>query len=406
LSGEGKPLPPVERAFFESRFGYDFSTVRIHDDARSAEAARDINARAFTIGQDVAFAPGEFAPNADGGRRLLAHELTHVVQQGSRQNQNGPTVQRKETSPGDTLDRVLRAARRARRHRNDRVRMLLDGSEIVDLLIDLYFPTYGDRLSGVTYDDTVGTIRAEADSAGTVSIIVGKKFILETKRATLLERTTEIATAFSRWESNVQVDPGETSTFKNRTWAAMDDLMTASKSGLRLLYERTLHAPVSVAIRSVTEDSTTWHVDEADMAPEDRPTERNRRSHTEPSDSLGRGAERDTPTASTIFVNPFRIKKSDSSYERGTFVHELVHALDLAYGQYNSDYRIRERRAVFFENMWRHEHGADFRGDYHGRFTTDDYQKAVVADDEGRPNGVDTVTTYLLSHSDLPKEGT
>ncbi len=77
----GQPLPRDVRAEFEGRFDRDFSAVRVHTHAAANEAARSINARAYTHGKDIAFAPGEFAPTSFEGRRLLAHELTHVGQQ-------------------------------------------------------------------------------------------------------------------------------------------------------------------------------------------------------------------------------------------------------------------------------------------------------------------------------------
>lgn len=77
----GSPLPPATRAFFEPRFGHDFADVRVHTDARAAEASRSVNALAFTVGRDVAFAGGQYSPQTSGGKRLLAHELAHVVQQ-------------------------------------------------------------------------------------------------------------------------------------------------------------------------------------------------------------------------------------------------------------------------------------------------------------------------------------
>jgi flagellin-like hook-associated protein FlgL len=77
----GSPLPPATRAFFEPRFGADFSQVRVHTGSRAAETSRSINARAFTIGNNIAFGPGQFLPESPSGNQLLAHELTHVVQQ-------------------------------------------------------------------------------------------------------------------------------------------------------------------------------------------------------------------------------------------------------------------------------------------------------------------------------------
>jgi Domain of unknown function (DUF4157) len=79
--GPGRPLPTTERAFFEPRFGADLSAVRLHTGPEAGVAARAVDARAFTYGSDIALAPGEFRPGSHEGRRLIAHELTHVVQQ-------------------------------------------------------------------------------------------------------------------------------------------------------------------------------------------------------------------------------------------------------------------------------------------------------------------------------------
>lgn len=89
LQGGGRPLSESTRNFFESRFGHDFSQVRIHDSARAANLASGIQAKAFTLGNDVVFGAGHYRPQSSQGRRLLAHELTHVVQQGYAANAVG-----------------------------------------------------------------------------------------------------------------------------------------------------------------------------------------------------------------------------------------------------------------------------------------------------------------------------
>jgi hypothetical protein len=81
LQGGGQPLSESERNFFEPRFGTDFSQVRIHADSQAAEAARAVNAKAFTLGRDVVFGAGEYQSRSSERQRLLAHELTHVLQQ-------------------------------------------------------------------------------------------------------------------------------------------------------------------------------------------------------------------------------------------------------------------------------------------------------------------------------------
>jgi hypothetical protein len=84
VPGTGHTLEPGLRGAMEEGFGHDFGSVRVHSDARAARAARDMGALAYTLGSHVVFGPGEYAPGTPGGRRLLAHELAHVVQQGDR----------------------------------------------------------------------------------------------------------------------------------------------------------------------------------------------------------------------------------------------------------------------------------------------------------------------------------
>ncbi|NET58188.1 MAG: DUF4157 domain-containing protein [Symploca sp. SIO2E6] len=79
--GTGTPLSTSTRAFMEPRFGYDFSGVRVHTDSQAASASSELNAQAFTVGQDVFFGNGHYAPESSSGRQLLAHELVHTLQQ-------------------------------------------------------------------------------------------------------------------------------------------------------------------------------------------------------------------------------------------------------------------------------------------------------------------------------------
>ena len=92
--GLGQPLDSATRTGMESRFGSDFSQVRVHTDAKAAKSARAVNALAYTVGRDVVFGAGQYEPNRAEGARLLAHELAHVVQQGRLGTRSGPIVQR------------------------------------------------------------------------------------------------------------------------------------------------------------------------------------------------------------------------------------------------------------------------------------------------------------------------
>ena len=110
LAARGDPLDPGTRRFMESRIGYDFSGVRVHTDARADSATTAIGARAFTVGADVVFRGGEFAPHTRSGRALLAHELAHVVQQRAATRIDGASDEAAgHRSPGNRLAERERA---------------------------------------------------------------------------------------------------------------------------------------------------------------------------------------------------------------------------------------------------------------------------------------------------------
>jgi hypothetical protein len=108
IEGSGQPLDSSTRALMEWRFGHDFGNVRVHFDARAGTSARSVDALAYTVGHDIVFSDGAFAPVDPSGRSLLAHELTHVVQQSNantarRQIQRQPDeTSTKETPPAKT----------------------------------------------------------------------------------------------------------------------------------------------------------------------------------------------------------------------------------------------------------------------------------------------------------------
>ena len=83
LNSPGQPLDAATRALMETRFGHDFSRVRVRTDERAASSARAVNALAYTVGNDVVFGSGQYQPRTGAGRQLIAHELAHVVQQGA-----------------------------------------------------------------------------------------------------------------------------------------------------------------------------------------------------------------------------------------------------------------------------------------------------------------------------------
>ena len=88
LNSAGQSIPASLRNFYEPRFGYDFSNVKIHTGGDAAKSARSINALAYTSGNNIVFNHGQYSPSNDNGKRLLAHELTHVLQQNNTSTQN------------------------------------------------------------------------------------------------------------------------------------------------------------------------------------------------------------------------------------------------------------------------------------------------------------------------------
>lgn len=105
LRAPGRPLDHATRAFMESRFGHDFSRVRVHSGPAAEQSARTVNARAYTVGHGIVLGAGRLAPATTEGRRLLAHELTHVVQADS--TASNPVLR---PSSVETLEREARRA--------------------------------------------------------------------------------------------------------------------------------------------------------------------------------------------------------------------------------------------------------------------------------------------------------
>ncbi|MGH7486487.1 MAG: DUF4157 domain-containing protein, partial [bacterium] len=99
MHSTGRPLDPATRTSMDSRFRFDFSRVRIHDDAQAAASTSAVSALAYTVGHHVVFGPGQYSPTTAAGRRLLAHELTHVVQQSAA---GSTTAQRFTIGPANS----------------------------------------------------------------------------------------------------------------------------------------------------------------------------------------------------------------------------------------------------------------------------------------------------------------
>ena len=126
LRSPGQPLDNVTRSFFEPRFGHDLSRVKVHTDDRAATSAKAVDALAYTVGSDVVFGAGQYPPGTTSGRALLAHELTHVVQQASSSAGEPANLSIDRSEPAEaeasetasaliTADKAAMASRNAKR---------------------------------------------------------------------------------------------------------------------------------------------------------------------------------------------------------------------------------------------------------------------------------------------------
>src|SRR5687767_12102015 len=102
LSSPGMPLDSALRQEMERRFAHDFSRVRVHTGAAADQSAHDLSAHAYTLGRDIVFGRGRYAPESADGRQLLAHELTHVVQQSLSSRLTGEHIQCSSWKKGPT----------------------------------------------------------------------------------------------------------------------------------------------------------------------------------------------------------------------------------------------------------------------------------------------------------------
>ncbi|MGA8575383.1 MAG: DUF4157 domain-containing protein [Candidatus Cybelea sp.] len=148
LRSPGRRLDPGTRAFMESRFGHDFSRVRIHTDDAAAFSAQSVSANAYTVGENVVFGPGKFAPDSASGRRLIAHELTHVVQQ-SPGGTPVPTTQNShlEQDAGGVSGQIEDSGATLNVHGRSGIGLARDAAPSSEALIEVKFPDGTKRLT-------------------------------------------------------------------------------------------------------------------------------------------------------------------------------------------------------------------------------------------------------------------
>ncbi len=151
LHSPGQPLDADTRAFMESRFGHDFSRVRVHTDVKAAESARLAKAQAYTMGHEIVVGANAYIPHTTPGKKLLAHELTHVVQQ-QNQNPHSPRLQRQPVPDQSSRSKATSSQTGPRRLDDDEQRLL---REFVKRgRVPPYVPETRTCLTGVRDEDT------------------------------------------------------------------------------------------------------------------------------------------------------------------------------------------------------------------------------------------------------------
>jgi hypothetical protein len=157
----GVPLSHDARAFFEPRFNHDFSRVRVHADGEAANAARGVQARAYTLGRDIVFASGQYAPATRSGRHLLAHELTHVVQQAGGAV---ASLQRAPPAPSTAAGSDFDIVGKSRESAGHTTRIHFDkGSDVIDSDEDKKLAPFK------TVEVTLNAHQSEEEPAGTAA---------------------------------------------------------------------------------------------------------------------------------------------------------------------------------------------------------------------------------------------
>jgi hypothetical protein len=200
LNGKGNALPSETNHFFSARMGYDFSQVRIHTDKSAAESAKDVRAKAYAIGHHIVFNEGQYDTQSGTGKKLLAHELAHVVQQ------NGSSAILQRIACEGTPTAPPRAAQGTRNALDARAQAIIGlasgtGSveskavSVVTQIICQYYPNDAAIVSGVRYNgslqglDTTSVGRG-ATTTGTIG--VGDYFVQNTTAAYFARRVLQV----------------------------------------------------------------------------------------------------------------------------------------------------------------------------------------------------------------------
>lgn len=206
----GYRLPQKMLNFFEPRFGYDFSQVRIHKDTQAAESAQVVDALAYTVGRDIIFGAGQFAPETFRGKKLLAHELTHVIQQTRMVDGHIQREERRRPRPPPVdanAQRIIDLAQDTNRPIAERA------VAVVQAIINQYFSTDSSKISQINYsagEPGLRTTYAGQGASITGIIEVGSYFVQQTDQRHFARRVLQVRHEIEHVEQHRRGMRGET----------------------------------------------------------------------------------------------------------------------------------------------------------------------------------------------------
>jgi hypothetical protein len=192
LRSPGAPLDRPTRRFFDSRFGHDLSGVRVHTGTTAAQSARAVNAQAYTAGQNIVFDAGRYAPESPAGRRLLAHELTHVLQQGavSGGSMSALALQRTPNTIDTQAQALITLAQDTTIPIDQRAQRL------VTQILATYYSSDASKFTQVNWVETNPGVTAVCAATGTPTMTctmeVGRYFVENTTNAGISRRVLQV----------------------------------------------------------------------------------------------------------------------------------------------------------------------------------------------------------------------
>ncbi len=213
--GGGSKMSENTLSFMQSRFNTDFSSVKIHTDSNAVQMSRELNAQAFTVGSDIYFNSGKYAPESASGRHLLAHELTHTIQQGKGIDRKIQRACYEESSPsinmGTCPEGSTNVGKQAQGQTNTIdakaqaiITLAADitiaigdrAMRIINDIICAYMPTDATKVRKITYNASTPGLRTQSVGSGTTAqgdICVGDYFVSHTDRAGISRRILQVA---------------------------------------------------------------------------------------------------------------------------------------------------------------------------------------------------------------------